>query len=465
MPLVSPMSFRLSEWHFLWFFVFYSTIPPVPTVSTIVSVVAFAPSPVFSTVMSSQRMKTTKYNSIYDDMMMMMMRPSLNGHHHHRKKDRSHRLFLRATRASSPSPLPPQQQELDTEYALALQNFAATSSSSSSSTRSNHDTTTTTIPERQDQSIPSSMATAASAAAAAATTILTTPTTTTKSWRDDGFIYGLDGSGLQRPNGKVPVLVVEGDTLQTQPYQIVIVTVTLLHHGWYLLSSAYELLFTQYYVPSDDYYYSYYPHIIITVLQLLACTVSSWVAADFGSGILHWSVDNYGNGRTPIMGSIIAAFQGHHSAPWTITQRSFCNNVYKLCLPFGIVPVTLMVYGMGTGPLVTYWWTMFCTLEILSQEFHKWAHQVPSESPWLANTLQQMGWSIARPPHAQHHTVPFEGNYCIISGFCNPLLDRVGFFRRLEHVVYKWRGVEANAWKLDPVLRQRTLAGEYTTTQ
>ena len=57
------------------------------------------------------------------------------------------------------------------------------------------------------------------------------------------------------------------------------------------------------------------------------------VAADFLTGVYHWSVDNYGDGQTPIVGSQIAAFQGHHQEPWTITQREFCNNVHKVPLP------------------------------------------------------------------------------------------------------------------------------------
>jgi hypothetical protein len=48
------------------------------------------------------------------------------------------------------------------------------------------------------------------------------------------------------------------------------------------------------------------------------------------SGIYHWGVDNYGDGSTPVVGSQIAAFQGHHQKPWTITEREFCNNVYKV---------------------------------------------------------------------------------------------------------------------------------------
>lgn len=52
--------------------------------------------------------------------------------------------------------------------------------------------------------------------------------------------------------------------------------------------------------------------------------------ADFGSAVYHWAVDNYGDGNTPLVGSQIAAFQGHHQRPWTITEREFCNNVHKV---------------------------------------------------------------------------------------------------------------------------------------
>ena len=48
------------------------------------------------------------------------------------------------------------------------------------------------------------------------------------------------------------------------------------------------------------------------------------------------------------MGNIIAAFQGHHTAPWTITERGFCNNVSKLCVPFGIPTVTAI--SLLAGP-------------------------------------------------------------------------------------------------------------------
>jgi hypothetical protein len=55
----------------------------------------------------------------------------------------------------------------------------------------------------------------------------------------------------------------------------------------------------------------------------------AYVLADLGTGIYHWGVDNYGDGSTPVFGRQIAAFQGHHQRPWTITQREFCNNLHQ----------------------------------------------------------------------------------------------------------------------------------------
>ena len=156
-----------------------------------------------------------------------------------------------------------------------------------------------------------------------------------KSYLDDGFVFGLDGSGLERPKGKEASVVVEGDSLETTPQQVAIVSGTFLGH--FLFSGhAIATLFSQ----TDC-------NVALTATASLSTIIASYILADFGSGVLHWSVDNYGNGRTPIMGSIIAAFQGHHSAPWTITYRGFCNNVWKLCIPFGIPTIGAISYLAG----------------------------------------------------------------------------------------------------------------------
>lgn len=275
-----------------------------------------------------------------------------------------------------------------------------------------------------------------------------------KGYLDDGFVFGLTGSGIERPKGKVASVVVEGDSLETSPQQVGIVSATFAGHAFFAANAIHT------------FHSQTHDNMEISVAASIATIVASWIAADFGSGVFHWSVDNYGNGRTPVMGNIIAAFQGHHSAPWTITYRGFCNNVWKLCIPFGVPTVAAISFLAGPeNPMVSLFVTTFCAIEILSQELHKWSHMTKSEVPGWVNTLQDIGIAIGRVPHAQHHIAPYDGNYCIVSGLCNETLDKSGFFRWMEHRVYELNGVESNAWKLDPELRARTLRREYRVVE
>eukprot|EP00566_Odontella_aurita_P020611 CAMPEP_0113535240 /NCGR_PEP_ID=MMETSP0015_2-20120614/5594_1 /TAXON_ID=2838 /ORGANISM="Odontella" /LENGTH=356 /DNA_ID=CAMNT_0000434469 /DNA_START=382 /DNA_END=1453 /DNA_ORIENTATION=- /assembly_acc=CAM_ASM_000160 len=269
-----------------------------------------------------------------------------------------------------------------------------------------------------------------------------------KSYLDDGFIFGLESSGLERPKGKSANVVVEGDSLETQPWQVAAVGTTFAGHAIFAGTAIYQMLALN----NGD--------TVFTAAESLAVIASSWAIADLGSGILHWSVDNYGNGRTPIMGGIIAAFQGHHSAQWTITYREFCNNVYKLCIPFGIPTMAAISLLAGSEhPSVTLFFAVFCAMEILSQEFHKWAHMSKGEVPSYVNWLQDVGLTISRKAHANHHKVPYDGNYCIVSAYAMTTWTAAG---SSEHAVYEFNGVESNSWKLDPELRARTLMGDYS---
>ena len=48
--------------------------------------------------------------------------------------------------------------------------------------------------------------------------------------------------------------------------------------------------------------------------------------------------------------------------------------------------------------------------------------------------------------HGAHHRSPFEGNYCIVSGLWNPLLDSSLFFRNMEKLIHERTGVEPRCW-------------------
>ena len=60
--------------------------------------------------------------------------------------------------------------------------------------------------------------------------------------------------------------------------------------------------------------------------------------------------------------------------------------------------------------------------------------------------MQDAGILVSRKVHGAHHKAPFEGNYCIVSGFWNPILDAGGadtsFFRGLERFVLARTGTK-----------------------
>ena len=97
-------------------------------------------------------------------------------------------------------------------------------------------------------------------------------------------------------------------------------------------------------------------------------------------------------------------------------------------------------------------------LGCMSQQFHAWSHMKKSQLPKVVVALQDSGVLVSRKAHGAHHRAPFEGNYAIVSGMWNPLLDwgacgddgearsGKGFFRTLEKVALALTGVEPRCW-------------------
>ncbi|EFJ49416.1 hypothetical protein VOLCADRAFT_89823 [Volvox carteri f. nagariensis] len=176
----------------------------------------------------------------------------------------------------------------------------------------------------------------------------------------------------------------------------------------------------------------------------------AYILSDLGTGIYHWGVDNYGDGNTPVFGRQIAAFQGHHQRPWTITQREFANNLHQVFGPASYAAAALLSLSPVMPLGWNAWSSSFLFLVCMSQQFHAWSHMKKSELPPAVVALQDSGLLIGRRMHGAHHKAPFEGNYCIVSGWWNPLLDSSGFFRALEKLIHDRTGVAPRCWE-DPL--------------
>ncbi|CAM9107955.1 unnamed protein product, partial [Phaeothamnion confervicola] len=234
---------------------------------------------------------------------------------------------------------------------------------------------------------------------------------------------------------KAPKLVITGDTIEEEPHMVVTVVATFALATFVLLRAAVEAS-----TPLMGF-------------ESVAAAIGGLLFADFFTGIFHFLVDNYGNGSTPVFGSVIEAFQGHHDSPWTITSRGFANNVHKIC--YGVLPLLALVALVGPGPVTSSSAVAFLVASVMSQELHKFSHMISPPAPVRA--LQDAGVILSRRAHGQHHSSPFQDHYCIVTGHCNEFMDKSGIFRLLENIIYKATGVESNTWKLDHNIKNQAL--------
>ncbi|CAA0813960.1 Fatty acid desaturase 4- chloroplastic [Striga hermonthica] len=169
-----------------------------------------------------------------------------------------------------------------------------------------------------------------------------------------------------------------------------------------------------------------------------------YILADLGSGIYHWAIDNYGSPNTPIFGSQIEGFQGHHQQPWAITKKQVAVNLYLTAASVSVAVIPINI--LSTNPPLLMFVGVFGASEIFSQQFHAWAHTPRRKLPAVVKALQDAGILLAPSQHAAHHRPPYNNNYCIVSGIWNRILDRTGFFLGLE-LVFDWAfGYKPRCW-------------------
>eukprot|EP00850_Spirogloea_muscicola_P005740 SM000026S08989 [mRNA] locus=s26:1025447:1026579:+ [translate_table: standard] len=179
-----------------------------------------------------------------------------------------------------------------------------------------------------------------------------------------------------------------------------------------------------------------------------AAMVAAYLLADLGTGIYHWGVDNYGDKSTPVFGSQIDAFQGHHRRPWTITKREFANNLHALARPafFALLPCLALPSNANADTFLG----TFLGCVVFSQQFHAWSHTRKKDLPPAIVALQDWGLLVPRQVHGAHHRPPFNVNYCIVSGLCNSPLDHSGLLPALERLIFNVWGVAPRCWGETP---------------
>ena len=176
------------------------------------------------------------------------------------------------------------------------------------------------------------------------------------------------------------------------------------------------------------------------VLSCLSLPLA-YFCADFLTGVIHWVCDSFGDSDTPLWGPmIVAPFRRHHRDPLEITRISLAENlgasaivgVLALWLFFPVRPS----YRDLSYLLLLHFWLWLIVFAVVSNLFHRWSHLPRANKPRWMLALQKRHVILNTTAHLVHHRKPYRVNYCILSGWANPLSNRVPW-QRFESALAK----------------------------
>jgi hypothetical protein len=142
-------------------------------------------------------------------------------------------------------------------------------------------------------------------------------------------------------------------------------------------------------------------------MQAIAEVLAAYLIADLLTGIYHFATDRGWNFKGQV-----EMFQEHHD---TNTMIGFDWQPMTAGLP-------AMVVGLW---LESSFLLALGSFGILAQVPHYYAHR-RSASPVVhaaVRFLQRTGLIISPQHHAEHHRGAFDRNFCILSGWMNPVMN------------------------------------------
>jgi ubiquitin-conjugating enzyme E2 variant len=169
--------------------------------------------------------------------------------------------------------------------------------------------------------------------------------------------------------------------------------------------------------------------------------IAGIAAADFLSGLVHWAADTWGDDDVPVIGpALLVPFRVHHVNPDDFLRRRFLDTNGSVA--FVTLPVLAALFAVpldtNWGQAVVLFGYPLCATGLMTNQIHQWAH-MPSP-PWPVRALQDCALLLGRERHAAHHAGVYDSHYCITTGWCNRVLDAIGFFRRAEALVEHFTG-------------------------
>jgi len=167
--------------------------------------------------------------------------------------------------------------------------------------------------------------------------------------------------------------------------------------------------------------------IILFVMEATAVIL----VADFVSGLVHWAEDTFWTEETPVLGSwIVKPNELHHCDGSAFTRNNWLESSWDLLL------AGILVIGSAAALNLLSWqvW-LFVMLSVNANQIHKWSHSSQAKVPFLVRLLQHSHLLQGAKHHGAHHRGGKNVAYCVLTEALNPLLDGIGLWRALDHLV------------------------------
>lgn len=159
--------------------------------------------------------------------------------------------------------------------------------------------------------------------------------------------------------------------------------------------------------------------------------------ADFVSGLVHWLEDAYARPDMKFVGRIAEENLRHHARPREFISKSWWESSSDLLLIGLVATLVALLTHTFSG-----WLLLFVVLTINANQIHKWSHQGPRENPAIVTWLQQKKILQTPREHARHHSGEKNTNYCVITNYLNPLLEKIGFWKGMENAIEFIAGIK-----------------------
>jgi palmitoyl-[glycerolipid] 3-(E)-desaturase len=178
-----------------------------------------------------------------------------------------------------------------------------------------------------------------------------------------------------------------------------------------------------------------------------AALAGGYLAADVASGMMHHWADQYAdpNSKNGAVRKFAKQSQRHHFFPGKLGNYGPAYWAH----PLSLVSWAPLVAGTALGAPAPVMSAMIGLVAGTSHygNFHNWAHMRESQVPAVGKALQKAGLAIGKREHGQHHGMPWNSDYCIVSGIMNKPMNAVEFWPKYEKLVHKLTGKEAEAWQ------------------